>query len=165
MNSMNPDPLDFFTEPTPAPMGKRVAAFLIDQILIFSVLLGVTFALGLDFGSGNDESANVLLAVNLFGVILGVGYHTVAVAQYRRTVGKRLMGLEVLTFPAGLAVTWSYSALRALVPAAAMLIPVVGSAAGLAVYLWAFLDRPVRRGLHDKLAGTLVTVRPVISEP
>lgn len=160
MNSGDLDALEGLMEPSPAPMGKRVAAFLIDQILVFSILLGVTFALGLDFGSGENESADVLLAVNLFGVILGVGYHTIAIAQYRRTVGKRLMGLEVLAHPGGRGVTWSYSALRALVPAAAMLIPVVGSAAGLAVYLWAFLDRPLRRGLHDKLAGTIVTVRP-----
>ena len=145
--------------PRPAPLVRRLGAFLIDQLLLFAVVIGLTVAVGVDTGDITDAEANSVLAVSLIGVALSIAYHTVSVARFGRTVGKGLLGLRVVALPAGQQVAWSYAALRALVPSAAVLLPVVGNLAGLAVYLWAVFDKR-RQGLHDKLAGTLVTQAP-----
>lgn len=139
---------------TPAALQRRVAAFLIDQVLLFGVVIGLSLALGVRRGEADDES-NTIAAVGLVGLVLVIAYHTVAVARYGRTVGKHVMGLRVVSLPVGAGVLWTYAALRALIPAAVVLLPVVGNVAGLGVYLWAVFD-PRRQGLHDKLAGTMV---------
>ena len=141
--------------PQPAPLLKRIGAFLIDQVLLFGVVIGLTVATGIDAGEVTDAEANAVLAVSLIGVALSIAYHTVSIARFGRTLGKGLLGLRVVAMPDGRPVAWSYAALRALVPSAAVLLPVVGNLAGLAVYLWALFDKR-RQGLHDKLAGTLV---------
>lgn len=142
--------------PVPAPLIRRIGAFLVDQALLFAVVIALTVASGVDTGDVTDAEANAVLAVSLIGVALSITYHTVAIARFGRTIGKRLLGLRVVAMPDGRQVAWSYAALRALVPSAAVLLPVVGNLAGLAVYLWAVFDKR-RQGLHDKLAGTLVT--------
>lgn len=152
---MNAD-LEALMAPAPAPLTRRVAAFFIDQALLFAIVIGLTLASGVE-GSGTDDAdRDGVLAISLLGVALAIAYHTISVARYGRTVGKRLMNLRVVAIPHGAQVTWSYAALRALVPSAAVLLPVVGNVAGLAVYVWAVFDQR-RQGLHDKLAGTMVT--------
>lgn len=152
---MNAD-LESLLEPKQAPLVRRIAAFFIDQALLFAVVIGLTIAFGVDTGDASDTDRNSVLAISLMGIALAITYHTVAVARYGRTLGKRLMSLRVVSMPQGGQVSWSYAALRALVPAAAVLLPVVGNVAGIAVYAWAIFDKR-RRGLHDKLAGTMVT--------
>jgi uncharacterized RDD family membrane protein YckC len=150
---------------TPAAIQRRIAAFLIDQVLLFGVVIGLSLALGVNRGDVGSDSGAVA-AVGLVGIAVAIAYHSVAVARFGRTVGKQLMGLRVVALPEGRQVLWSYAALRALVPAAVVLLPVVGSVAGLAVYLWAVFD-PRRQGLHDKLAGTMVvpTVTTTLEPP
>jgi uncharacterized RDD family membrane protein YckC len=148
--------LEALLAPTPAPLGRRIAAFFIDQALLFAVVIGLTIVSGVETGDVADTDRNGVLAISLLGVALAIAYHTISVARYGRTLGKRLMTLRVVAMPHGGQVTWSYAALRALVPSAAVLLPVVGNVAGLAVYAWAVFDQR-RQGLHDKLAGTLVT--------
>lgn len=151
---MNAD-LESLLAPTPAPLVRRIAAFFIDQALLFTVVIGLTIAFGVETGDAADDDRNGVLAISLLGVVLAVSYHTIAIARYGRTVGKRVMSLRVVSMPHGGQVAWSYAALRALVPSAAVLLPVVGNVAGLAVYAWAIFDQ-CRQGLHDKLAGTMV---------
>lgn len=148
----------FETTPVPAPLVRRIGAFLIDQLLLFAVVIAMTVAFGVDTDDITDAQAGAdsVFAVSLIGVALSIAYHTVSVARFGRTIGKGLLGLRVVAMPAGQQVAWSYAALRALVPSAAVLLPVVGNIAGLAVYLWAVFDKR-RQGLHDKLAGTIVT--------
>jgi uncharacterized RDD family membrane protein YckC len=148
--------LEELLSPTPAPLSRRVAAFFIDQALLFAVVIGLALAFGVETGNVTDTDRDTVLAISLLGVALAIAYHTISVARYGRTVGKRLMGLRVVAMPHGGQVAWSYAALRALVPSAAVLLPVVGNVAGLAVYAWAVFDKR-RQGLHDKLAGTMVT--------
>jgi uncharacterized RDD family membrane protein YckC len=52
-------------------------------------------------------------------------------------------------------VTWSYAALRALIPTAVQLVPLIGPGLSLAVYVRAAFH-PLRQGLHDAAAGTIV---------
>jgi uncharacterized RDD family membrane protein YckC len=145
---------------TPAALQRRVAAFLIDQIMLFAVVIGIGLAAGVRRGEADDGA---VLAISLLGVVVAVAYHAIGVARFGRTLGKHLLGLRVVSTPQGAPVTMSYAALRALVPSAAVLLPVIGNFAGLAVYLWAVFD-PARQGLHDKLAGTMV-VPAVVESP
>jgi len=58
----------------------------------------------------------------------------------------------------GSPVALSYAAVRALVPTVAGLIPVIGFALNIAVYVRAIFH-PYRQGLHDAAAGTIVVRR------
>jgi uncharacterized RDD family membrane protein YckC len=107
---------------------------------------------------GSDNSVNVEdIPLWLFPVvqILDIVYETVAVAVWGRTIGKWIMGLRVED-PHGERPSWRRAAVRIAVPDLAAMIPLIGS--GLltaAIYLTAVWN-PLRQGLHDRAAGTIV---------
>ena len=85
-----------------------------------------------------------------------VVYETIAVALWGRTLGKLLLGLRVTRFSDGKRPGWGQSAQRIVLPSVAWAIPIDGSgvlAAG--VYLTSVFE-PLRRGWHDRYAGTIV---------
>jgi uncharacterized RDD family membrane protein YckC len=85
-------------------------------------------------------------------------YNIVGVAVYGYTVGKRIAGIKVVNRNDGGRVTWTNASLRALIPTAVQLVPVVGPGLSLVVYLRAVFH-PLRQGLHDVAAGTIVVKR------
>lgn len=85
-----------------------------------------------------------------------VVYETIAVALWGRTLGKLLLGLRVTRFADGKRPSWAQSAQRILLPSVAWAVPVEGSGAIAAgVYLTSAFE-PLRRGWHDRYAGTIV---------
>ncbi|MEY4361833.1 MAG: hypothetical protein RL391_1139 [Actinomycetota bacterium] len=135
-----------------ATIGRRALAQVIDGFVVGIPLFIVTLAWGGDLTDTNNDNLMALtalwLGVNLF-------YNTAMIATRGATVGKRLMKIKVVNRVDGSPVSWSYSAVRALIPAVAGLIPVIGFALNIAVYVRAFFH-PYRQGLHDAAAGTIV---------
>ncbi len=81
-------------------------------------------------------------------------YHTIAVALTGSTVGKAIMGLRVED-PSGTKPGLSRSALRALLPDLASMVPLLGGAIAIIGYLSA--ERlPMGQHVYDQAAGTIV---------
>jgi uncharacterized RDD family membrane protein YckC len=133
-----------------AGLFTRGVAFTLDAVVINGTALilgaGVAFALGL---FGISVSSTPLKAG------LGVGGWLVVVALYfalfwtlvGQTPGMRVMGLRLIT-PLGRPPSRAQSARRLLGVALCVLTLGLG-------FLWVLLDE-LRRGLHDRVAGTLV---------
>ena len=98
-----------------------------------------------------------LLVVLLVIAVGSVAYRVVTTAHWGAGIGKYLLGLRIaVRTPAGLRLErpgWQRAWRRWAVPQAPGLIPFPGT--GLLAYLPAFRD-PLRRGLHDRAAGTVV---------
>jgi uncharacterized RDD family membrane protein YckC len=107
--------------------------------------------------SGAEFTANQRLAVVITTIATAVLYAGVMTALWGRTVGKLANGTKVIRLNDGRRPDWTYSFIRALVPAVAQAIPAVGLLAVIGVYLVALID-PLRQGLHDKAAGTVVVM-------
>jgi uncharacterized RDD family membrane protein YckC len=150
-----------FQQPTrPAPLFRRLAAFLIDLSLIN--LLGVLLVMAAFGGmavalrqSGQPlPSRDLVFSLAEYGAsawpLLIVGYFGYVTAQGGQTVGKRMLKIRVVT-TRGTAVGPLQAWWRAVVVCASL--PVF------AVYLLAALT-PHKRALHDYLAGTRVIRQP-----
>jgi len=92
---------------------------------------------------------------NVAAALSAFTYEFVMIAMWGRTVGKFALGTRAVRVDTGGPVLWSSSAIRALIPLAAGVIPSVGPALGLVVYATAFWH-PRRQGFHDRAAGTIV---------
>ena len=141
---------------TLAPISRRAVAQILDSVLVALPALALAVAFGGIGGDGIQDGE--LLAITATQVGVGLLYETVAVAVWSMTVGKRVLGVQVVNSEDGGRVSWTYSGIRAGVPAVASLIPVIGPAAAMIVYLRAFFH-PLRQGLHDAAAGTYVVNR------
>jgi uncharacterized RDD family membrane protein YckC len=132
--------------PLTAGFGPRLLARLIDGVLIGLPLFALEAALGFSW-----------TAVVLAGLV-GMVYEVGLIARRGQTVGKRVMGVAVTTSATHELPTLFQSFVRWLLPGVAALAPGLFSLLGaLIVYLPMFFD-PMRRGLHDQLAGTRVVV-------
>ncbi len=138
-----------------ASIGQRALAQLIDSVIIGIPLFFVSTAIS---GDLTEADSGQLLLVTVLWLGVSLFYNTAMIAIYGATIGKRVMKLMVVNREDGSAVTWTYAAVRALIPTVAGLIPVIGLAANLVVYLRAVFH-PLRQGLHDAAAGTIVVRR------
>ena len=138
-----------------ASIGQRALAQLIDSVIIGIPLFFVSTAIS---GDLTDADSGQLLLVTVLWLGVSIFYNTAMIAIYGATIGKRVMKLMVVNRVDGSAVSWTYAAVRALIPTVAGLVPVIGLAANLVVYLRAVFH-PIRQGLHDAAAGTIVVRR------
>jgi uncharacterized RDD family membrane protein YckC len=135
-----------------AAIHERGIARVID--LVIEVLpLGVLVAL---FADVNTAKQTVSIPAWIFPLCLGlfVLYETVLVAWRGQTIGKMVLGVRVARLVNGSAPDPSHAALRAMVPATVLAIPIVQLATPL-VYLSSMFN-PIGRGVHDSAAGTVV---------
>jgi uncharacterized RDD family membrane protein YckC len=151
-----------FPPPPPTPgtdrlasIGQRALAQVIDSVIIGIPLFFVSTAISGDLTDADNGS---LLVVTVLWLGVSLFYNTAMIAVHGATIGKRIMKLMVVNRVDGSAVNWTYAAVRALIPTVAGLIPVIGLAANLVVYLRAIFH-PLRQGLHDAAAGTIVVRR------
>jgi uncharacterized RDD family membrane protein YckC len=138
-----------------ASVGQRAVAQLLDGLIIGIPLFILTYSFGGDITDTEDSN---LLWLTLLWLGVSLFYNTAMIAIYGATLGKRIMKLRVVNRTDGSPVNWTYAAVRALVPAATSLVPVIGFALNIAVYVRAFFH-PFRQGLHDAAAGTIVVRR------
>ena len=142
-----------------ASVGQRALAQALDGlVLLLPAFLVVYLTTGEILASVNDDSKGSQLWATFILVILQITYNTVCVALWGATLGKRIVGLRVVNQTDGGPVSFNYAAVRALIPSAAGLIPVIGMAAPIVIYMRAFFH-PLRKGWHDQAAGTIVVRR------
>jgi uncharacterized RDD family membrane protein YckC len=136
-----------------APIIRRIGGLVLDQIVVALPVVMVVVALG--FTPSDNVTSRALLVFNIAVTSVAFVYETTMIALLGRTVGKLAMGTRVVRLVDGAAPDWSESAMRALVPLSLGAIPRIGVFLGVLVYSLAFWN-PLRQGLHDKAAGTLV---------
>ena len=140
-----------------ASVGKRALAQFLGGLVVGIPLFAVTAALG--FALTDDSLSDAALTwLTVLWVGANLVYNIVAIAVYGCTVGKRIAGIKVVNRVDGGRVSWSYASIRALIPTAVQLVPVVGPGLSLVVYLRAVFH-PLRQGVHDAAAGTIVVKR------
>ncbi len=155
----------------PAGLGKRLAARLIDTVVLGAVTAVAAVPLGLkavDHVNGKIDEAKlsgetvtvwlldgttsaylgiVLAVLLLFGVV----YEALPTAKWGRTLGKKLLGLEVRDIEAHEPPAFGAALRRWLVYSVPGLLAV-----GLVGIVWCLFDRPWHQCWHDKAANTFV---------
>lgn len=141
---------------------QRLVARIIDGVILGIVTAILSMILTPILGS-SVFLASLLTAV--LGAAIYFAYEFFMLRSGGQTVGKKVMGLRVVSAPANHAAEpLSSNAVltRAGVlwgPLAINFIPVIGFIAYLFYVvnvLWQFWDKPLHQCLHDKLAGTVV---------
>ena len=138
-----------------ASVGQRALAQVLDGLIIGFPLFILTLSFGGDLTDAQDDN---LLWLTLLWLGVGLFYNTAFVAISGATPGKRIMKLRVVNRTDGSPVNWTYASVRALVPTVAGVVPVIGFALNIAVYVRAVFH-PLSQGLHDAAAGTIVVQR------
>lgn len=133
-----------------APWGKRIGAALLDGFLIGTTTSVSTLAFD------NPVDAWRSTPFQLSFVVLTALYETIAVARFGRSIGKYAFELYVEVETTGERPAW-LAALKRTTPTILGAVPFVGFL-GFLMYISAFFDDG-RRGLHDRLAGTIVIYR------
>lgn len=143
-----------------APAGKRLAAWLIDQILpavVIGIVAGATFPAVLDSaGVAQQQALATYTMAMLVASVVCLAY-TVWLwgwqASAGKTPGNLLLGLRV-TSEEGTSAGWGPIFLRWVLIAVSGIVPVVGPVLMLLSNLWDTNHQ--RQGWHDKVARTLV---------
>ncbi|MET8680455.1 RDD family protein [Streptomyces sp. NPDC004647] len=155
----------------PASLGRRLAARLIDTVLLGAVVAGAAVPFGtkavdhvndkVEEAKLSGETVTVWLLDGttsgylgiVVGVLLlaGVLYEALPTAKWGRTLGKRLCGVQVLGIESHDTPPFGAALRRWLVYSVLGLLAI-----GVLNVLWCLFDRPWRQCWHDKAAGTFV---------
>jgi uncharacterized RDD family membrane protein YckC len=136
-----------------APIIRRIGALAIDQVIVALPVVVVIVATG--FKPSDTVTSQSLVAFSIAVTAVALVYQTVMIALLGRTVGKLALGTRVVRLIDGARPGWTEAVMRALLPLSLGAIPSVGLFLVVVVYSLA-LWTPLRQGLHDKAAGTLV---------
>ncbi|MDT0613032.1 RDD family protein [Streptomyces lancefieldiae] len=155
----------------PAGLGKRLAARLIDTLVLAAVTAVAAVPLGtkaidhvndkIDEAKLSGETVTVWLldgtTATYLGIVLavlllfGVVYEALPTAKWGRTLGKKLLGLEVRDIEGHEPPSFGASLRRWLVYSVPGLLAV-----GVVGVAWCLFDRPWHQCWHDKAARTFV---------
>ena len=152
-----------------ATVGRRMAAYLFDSVLIY-VILAVTASIAEaaflpGSASGVDERTRILFG--LLGGLEQLVYFTAGWAIWRGTLAQRILRIQVSEATTGKALPWLDALVRwavlqgpfalvTIVPDA-IVSPVAVGAGVWAAYLWYTTSTdPGRRGLHDRFVNSRV---------
>jgi uncharacterized RDD family membrane protein YckC len=155
----------------PAGLGRRLAARLIDSLVVAAVTSAAAVPLGaqatdhiqgkIDEAKLSGRTVTVWLLDGTtsvyFGAVLavllltGVLYEALPTAKWGRTLGKRLLGLEVRDIEAHEPPSFGAALRRWLVYSVPGLLGL-----GLIGVAWCLFDKPWRQCWHDKAAHTFV---------
>ena len=150
----------------PSPIVLRLAAAIIDYTIALVMILPIL----LIWTTSTGDQAQPTTAANWTALAVFVAYPVVSLARSGRTIGKRICSLVVERTDGG-PVGWVRSVIRFVAAFAPLLAGVwltsIPSGAwrtgaefaqvGLTVLIYAaILVDPRRRGIHDRIAGTVV---------
>ncbi|GAB7108717.1 hypothetical protein JCM4814A_70310 [Streptomyces phaeofaciens JCM 4814] len=155
----------------PAGLGKRLAARLVDTVVLAAVTGAAAVPLGLkaldhvnekiDAAKLTGETVTVWLLDGTTSVYLGivlavllvfgVVYEALPTARWGRTLGKKLLGLEVRDIEGHQPPSFGAALRRWLVYSVPGLLVI-----GVVGVLWGLFDKPWRQCWHDKAAHTFV---------
>ena len=166
------DPFASVGEPArPAGTGRRLAARLLDTVLVGAVVSAATYPLGvaalhhlqhkIDAARLTGENVQVwlidgttgsYLAAVLGGLLLaGLLYEVLPTVKWGRTLGKKLFGLQVLDIESQLTPGFGQALRRMLIRQVLDFVVV-----GVLNVIWCVFDRPWRQCWHDKVVRTFV---------
>ncbi|SMF08312.1 RDD family protein [Streptomyces sp. Amel2xC10] len=155
----------------PASLGKRLAARLVDTLVLAAVTSAAAVPLGvkaLDHVNDKIDAAKLSgrtvtvwlldgttsvylgIVVGVF-LVFGILYEALPTARWGRTLGKKLLGLDVRDIEAHEPPAFGAALRRWLVYSVPGLLGI-----GLVGILWCLFDRPWRQCWHDKAAHTFV---------
>lgn len=141
-----------------AGMGRRLAAWSVDGLMVLLLVVAPVAAtlpgLAEAARAGVPAEPSPLVVVSALAIlVLGVVQWWL-LGSRGWTVGKRLLGLRVVSMTGGAPVGLGRALVRLLVPGVAGVVPVLGPAL---VHVSPFFDAGGhRRGWHDLAAGTVV---------
>ena len=139
-----------------ATFWQRVAAYLIDWLLMMAVFCPIGIAMGAmgalaEQGGGDAArvaSTGVQLIVNLVSIVAGWLYYALLESSsWQGTVGKKVLGIRVVDLN-GNRISFGKATGRYFAKMISSLI------CGIGFIMAAFTER--KQGLHDMIAGTLV---------
>jgi len=134
-----------------AGLGSRVAAKILDTIILSVVNAMVTFAITGSWTVNPQTNPNVAIAttsmVAALNMILNLSYNIGFLHWRGQTPGKMALNIKVVT-PEGAALSWGKAIARPFAEILSGCVCAVG-------YLIAFWD-PEKRTLHDRIVGTRV---------
>lgn len=154
-----PDPSrgDGVTEQRPASVARRFGARLVDGCIV----LAITFPIWLSWidteglGDADTEVATPSLGALAALLVINGVYEVVPLVLWGRTPGKRLFGLVVEAVGGGY-LAWHQATIRYLLPNAVSLLPAPIGLFGVTAVYGSALANPLRRGWHDRAAGSIV---------
>jgi uncharacterized RDD family membrane protein YckC len=130
-------------------VGSRALGQVIDLLVRIGLLYALAIVASLAGLVVGTSAVVVIMIVGIFLLIFG--YPAVLEARWQgRTVGKRLMGLRVVTVE-GAPVAFRHTAVRSMVGVVDFLLPPIGVVATISVFL-----TPRSQRLGDVFAGTIV---------
>ncbi|MFF1375799.1 RDD family protein [Streptomyces sp. NPDC058308] len=155
----------------PAGLGRRLAARLIDTVVLAAVTGAVALPLGtkaadhvdskIDAAKLSGEKTTVWLldgtTAGYLGIVLavlllfGVVYEALPTAKWGRTLGKKVCGIQVRDIEEHESPAFGAALRRWLVYSVPGLLVI-----GVVGVLWCVFDRPWRQCWHDKAANTFV---------
>lgn len=155
----------------PAGLGKRLAARLLDTVVLLGVTAAAAVPLGtkaldhvnekIDAAKLSGETVTVWLldgtTSTYLGIVLavllvfGALYEALPTAKWGRTLGKKLLGLEVRDIEGGEPPSFGAALRRWLVYSVPGLLAI-----GVVGVVWGLFDKPWRQCWHDKAAHTFV---------
>jgi uncharacterized RDD family membrane protein YckC len=155
----------------PAGLGKRLAARLVDTVVLAGVTAAAAVPLGtkaldhindkIDAAKLSGETVTVWLldgtTAGYLGIVLavlllfGVLYDALPTAKWGRTLGKKLCGIEVRDIEGHEPPSFGLALRRWLVYSVPGVLGV-----GVIGVLWCLFDKPWRQCWHDKAAHTFV---------
>ena|SRR5688572_27022344 len=142
-----------------AGRGTRLGAALIDGAIGFGVSWPIFSALGIwqQARSPQAQDPSFLLTVLVLGVLLFLALHGYLLKKNGQTIGKRLLGIRIVTLEGDVPPFGKLIGLRYLPLMVVSVIPIpLIQIAGLIDAL--FIFRADRRCVHDLMAGTRVIV-------
>ncbi|WP_327315387.1 RDD family protein [Streptomyces sp. NBC_01235] len=143
--------------PPLADSGKRTLARIIDMILVFLVVVLLSWAFGVAQYTTNTDKIEFgkTFGREIVAAILYVAYDTILTSRSGQTLGKKWLGMRVADLDNGSTPSAQTSLIRALV----LWVPFAFCCACLWTAVcggWSFFDKPYKQGLHDKAAKTVV---------
>lgn len=149
---------------TPASMGKRLGARLLDIVIIgipmtvlYVVLIVPAFMAAANGDAPGAYPTGGMIMFYLILLIASIGYEAGMIATRGATLGKQLLGIKVVDEATGNIPGWGPAILRWLIPTLGGFVCGIGT---WVVYLSPFFDATRRnQGWHDKVAKTLVINR------
>ena len=151
-----------FQTPMYASFWLRVAAYLIDSILLGLIFFPLGLGLGLMMGAtGNNQDPELMLGLNwglnvVSLVVTWLYSSLLESSSWQGTVGKKLVGLRVTDLD-GRRISFGRATGRHFGKILSGLICLVG------FIMAAFTEK--HQALHDQLAGTLVLTGPAAGDP
>jgi uncharacterized RDD family membrane protein YckC len=137
-----------------ASIGSRIGARLLDGLIVGLPLTILVFAAS-DV-SEDRRTVSTPLWVQVVAAAVSAAYEIVLIRTWGQTVGKRVLRIKVVRVTDGALPDWTASVVRYVLPVVPVLIPLPGVfLLSLVIYLAAVVH-PLRRGWHDRAAGTLV---------